>query len=168
MIEYKITTPEDIDLLMASRLVMLREVNHLAADYEYSEELKNCSRDYFLNGDQTTVLALDGGKVAGCASISYITIMPTFSHATGKRSHLMNVYTDPAYRGQGIARKMVEMLIEDAWSKGATEISLDATTMGRPLYEKLGFKASTEAMVLNKDGSTSCCACSCTCSKKEN
>ena len=36
MIEYKITTPEDIDLLMESRLVMLREVNHLAPDYEYS------------------------------------------------------------------------------------------------------------------------------------
>lgn len=172
MIEYRITTPEDIDLLMESRLVMLREVNHLAPDYEYSEELKNCSREYFLNGDQTTVLALDDGKVAGCASISYITVMPTFSHATGKRSHLMNVYTDPSYRGQGIARTMVNMLIEDAWAKGATEISLDATTMGRPLYEKLGFKASSEAMVLNKDGSTSCCAsasaCSCSCSKKED
>ena len=96
--------------------------------------------------------------------------MPTFSHVTGKRSHLMNVYTDPSYRGQGIARTMVNKLIEDAWAKGATEISLDATTMGRPLYEKLGFKASSEAMVLNKDGSTSCCAsaCSCRCFKKEN
>lgn len=170
MIEYRITTPADIDLLMESRLVMLREVNHLPADYEYSQEIIDCSREYFLNGDQTTVLALGDGKVIGCASISYITIMPTFSHVTGKRSHLMNVYTDPSYRGQGIARTMVNKLIEDAWAKGATEISLDATTMGRPLYEKLGFKASSEAMVLNKDGSTSCCAsaCSCRCSKKEN
>lgn len=151
MIEYKITTSEDIDLLMESRLVMLREVNNLPDGYEYSEEIVNSSRDYFLNGDQTTVLALDNGKIAGCASISYMTIMPTFSHPTGKRSHLMNVYTDPAYRGQGIAKKMVTMLIEDAWSRGATEISLDATTMGRPLYEKLGFKDSTEAMVLTKE-----------------
>ena len=148
MIEYRITTPEDIDLLMESRLVMLREVNHLAPDYEYSEELKNCSREYFLNGDQTTVLALDDGKVAGCASISYITVMPTFSHATGKRSHLMNVYTNKDYRRQGIARKMVNMLIEDAWNKGATEISLDATQLGRPLYESLGFGNNTECMNL--------------------
>ena len=151
MIEYRITTSEDIELLMESRLVMLREVNNLPDDYVYSEEIINCSRDYFLNGDQTTVLALDNGKVVGCASISYMTIMPTFSHVTGKRSHLMNVYTDPSYRGQGIACKMVNMLIEDAWNKGATEISLDATAMGRPLYEKLGFKASTEAMVLTKE-----------------
>lgn len=151
MIEYRITTAEDIDLLMESRLVMLREVNNLPEDYEYSEELVNSSKDYFLNGDQTTVLALDDGKIAGCASMSYFTIMPTFSHPTGKRAHLMNVYTDPSYRGQGIAKKMVNMLIEDSWSKGATEISLDATVMGRPLYERLGFKASTEAMTLCKE-----------------
>ncbi len=150
MIEYRITTNDDIGLLMESRLTMLKEVNDLPDDYEYSQDFIDNSREYFLNGDQTTILALDGGNIAGCASISYITIMPTFSHPTGKRAHLMNVYTNPAYRGQGIAKKMVNMLIEEAWSRGATEISLDATKMGRPLYEKLGFYSSTEAMAISK------------------
>ena len=80
--------------------------------------------------------------------MSYMTIMPTFSHPTGKRAHLMNVYTNSNYRRQGIARRMVTMLIDDAWGKGATEISLDATESGRPLYESLGFKDSKECMVL--------------------
>ena len=145
MIEYRITTNDDIELLIESRLTMLKEVNNLPDDYEYPQEFIDCSREYFLNGDQTTVLALDGDKIAGCASISYITMMPTFSHPTGKRAHL-----DPAYRGQGIAKKMVNMLIDEAWSRGATEISLDATKMGRPLYEKLGFYNSTEAMAISK------------------
>ena len=74
--------------------------------------------------------------------------MPTFSHPTGKRAHLMNVYTRKEYRRQGIAKKMVELLIEDAKEKHATEISLDATESGRPLYESLGFKASDECMVM--------------------
>lgn len=45
---------------------------------------------------------------------------------------------------------MCEMLIEDAWDRGATEISLDSTVTGRPLYSSLGFKDSNECMVLTK------------------
>lgn len=148
MIEYRIATKDDIELMMSSRLEMLRVVNNLDSDYQYSDELENCSRDYFLNGDQTTVLALDGDKVIGCASMSYMWIMPTFSHPTGKRAHLMNVYTNSNYRRMGIAGMMVNMLIEDAWSKGATEISLDATASGRPLYESLGFGTNPDCMNL--------------------
>ena len=149
--EIRIATQEDIDLMMNSRLEMLKVVNDLPADYEYTEQLVNESRDYFLNGDHVTVLAIDGSEVIGCASMSFMRIMPTFSHPTGRRAHLMNVYTRNTYRRQGIARKMVEMLIDETWKRGATEISLDATTMGRPLYESLGFTSSTECMVLTKE-----------------
>ena len=150
MVEIRIASKDDIELLMSSRLEMLKVVNNLPADYEYSEEIVRESRDYFLNGDHITVLAIDDGKVIGCASMSFMWIMPTFSHPTGKRAHLMNVYTRSEYRRQGIARKMVNMLIDETWKRGATEISLDATTMGRPLYESLGFTNSTEGMVLTK------------------
>ena len=151
MVEIRIATTDDIELLMSSRLEMLKVVNNLPADYEYSEEIVRESRDYFLNGDHITVLAIDDGKVIGCASMSFMWIMPTFSHPTGKRAHLMNVYTRSEYRRQGIARKMVNMLIDETWKRGATEISLDATTMGRPLYESLGFTNSTEGMVLSRE-----------------
>ena len=150
MVEIRIATNDDIELLMSSRLEMLKVVNNLPADYEYTEEIVRESRDYFLNGDHITVLAVDDGEVIGCASMSFMWIMPTFSHPTGKRAHLMNVYTRSEYRRQGIARKMVNMLIDETWKRGATEISLDATTMGRPLYESLGFTNSTEGMVLTR------------------
>ena len=148
--KYKLATKDDIELMMKSRLEMLKVVNNLPQDYQYTDEIVKESREYFLNGDQTTVLAIDDGEVVGCASMSYMWIMPTFSHPTGKRAHLMNVYTRSSHRRQGIARQMCEMLIEDAWKRGATEISLDATTMGRPLYESLGFTTSSEGMVLTR------------------
>ena len=153
MIQYKIANSEDIAELMQIRLEMLREVNFLSKDYPFSEDFYSYSRDYFLNGLHTTVLAVDeideeNGKTIGCATLCYIEMMPTFSHPTGRRSHLMNVYTAPDYRGQEIARRMVEWLIEEARRRGVTEISLDATTSGRPLYRKLGFQDSEECMVL--------------------
>ena len=75
--------------------------------------------------------------------------MPTYDHPTGKRAHLMNVYTNKDYRRQGIGKKMVELLIDEAKSKGCTEISLDATEQGRCLYTQLGFTANNNGMVLN-------------------
>ena len=79
MIDYKIATLTDMDLLMASRLEMLKVVNDLPEDYVFSDELVNESRKYFEDGDQTTVLAIDDGKFIGCATICYIHMMPTFS-----------------------------------------------------------------------------------------
>lgn len=147
--EYRVTDANDIDMLMDVRLSMLRIVNDLPDDYIFDDELVTNSRRYFLEGDQTTVVAVDDGRCVACASMSYIEIMPTFSHPSGKRAHLMNVYTEKHYRRRGIARRLVNMLIEDACVHGATEISLDATESGRPLYESVGFKASEECMVID-------------------
>lgn len=131
------------------RLEMLKVVNGLPADYEYDEGFVSACRDYFINGNQVTVLAMDEeNEVIGCATMSYIAVMPTFSHPTGKRAHLMNVYVREHYRRMGIAAEMAGMLIEDAGKKSVTEVSLDATSMGRPLYEQLGFRASEECMTL--------------------
>lgn len=148
MISYIKATNDDIELLMQSRLEMLKAVNNLAEDYIFPEELIKFSREYFKNPNQTTILAIDE-KVVGCATICYIEIMPTFSHPTGKRAHLMNVYTNRQYRRQGIAFQMLSLLIEEAREKGVTEISLDATELGRKLYKKYGFENSSECMILD-------------------
>ncbi len=149
---YRKTTKADMKILMKLRLEMLREVNGLSGEYEYDENFIFESRRYFESGEQTTVIASDGETLVGCASLSYTWIMPTFSHPTGNRAHLMNVYTRADYRRRGISKKMVEILIDEAKENGVTEISLDATEMGRPLYESLGFKASDSCMVMDLEG----------------
>ncbi len=144
----KKTDKNDIDDLMDIRLEMLREVNKLDKEASFDSTLQECSKSYFLNGDQTTVFAMDGDTIAGCASISYITIMPTFSHPTGKRAHLMNVYTRSGFRRRGVGKIMVQFLIDEAKERGITEISLDSTEMGHPLYKSMGFNNNADGMTL--------------------
>ena len=45
-------------------------------------------------------------------------LIKTFDHPCGKRAHIMNVYTRKSYRRQGIAFKMMKILIEEAKQKG--------------------------------------------------
>ena len=146
--KYVIADGQYLETVMELRLEMLRVVNGLDENAVFDKDFVNISEQYFKSGHQTTVLALDNEAV-GCASICYISLMPTFHHPTGKRAHIMNVYTRESHRRQGIAQKMVQMLIDDARAHGATEISLDATEAGRPLYEKCGFVKTQEGMVLN-------------------
>ena len=119
------------------------------AEADFSGEFTRLSEEFFKSGNQTTILDYDGEKAVGCATLCYITVMPTFDHPTGKRAHLMNVYTNPEYRRQGIARQTVTMLLDEAKERGVTYISLDTTQSGEPLYQALGFGHSKETMGLN-------------------
>lgn len=50
------------------------------------------------------------------------------------------VTTDPDYRGLGIGRKMLSAAIAYLRAAGVRTVKLDATPMGKPLYDRLGFR----------------------------
>lgn len=70
---------------------------------EFEGEFARVSEEYFSSKDQTTILAFDGERSVGCATICYVTLVPTLDHPTGKRAHIMNVYTNADHRRQGTA-----------------------------------------------------------------
>ena len=60
------------------------------------------------------------------------------------------MYTNPEHRRQGIAYKTLDLLVKESRKRGIFAISLEATDMGRPLYEKYGFiKMEDEMELLN-------------------
>lgn len=54
------------------------------------------------------------------------------------------VLTDPEFRGRGLASALMRHAVELLQSRGVTTIRLDATTLGRPVYERLGFAVDYE------------------------
>ena len=65
-----------------------------------------------------------------------------------KKAYIMNMYTAPEYRRQRIALHTLDLLVKDAKEQGAFQIALEATDMGRPLYERYGFVKMEDEMEL--------------------
>ncbi len=149
--EHRIATPDDIDILVKTRIEVLRAANKLDDSVDMTEvEIE--ARAYYSQalkaGGHTAVLVFDEDKFIGAGAVSYYKVMPTFHNPSGEKAYIMNMYTAPDYRRQGIALKTLDILVKDIKSKGITEISLEATDMGRPLYEKYGFVAADNEMTL--------------------
>lgn len=148
---YKKATLADIDILTKTRIDVLRAANQLSADTDM-EELKKQSRHYYQKAlcDNTHIayLIFDNERFAGAGGVSFFQVMPTFHNPSGQKAYIMNMYTAPEYRRKGIAYKTLDMLVKDAKSRGITAISLEATAMGRPLYEKYGFVKMNDEMEL--------------------
>jgi GNAT superfamily N-acetyltransferase len=63
---------------------------------------------------------------------------------TGRRAYVMNVYTNPKYRHQGLARRLMRTILDWCRENGIQTVALQASDEGRPLYESLGFKSTNE------------------------
>jgi len=148
---YKIATIEDLDVLVKTRIEVLRAANKLDASVDMSK-VEHESRLYYQKalseGSHVAVLVYDGGRFVGAGGVSFYTVMPTFHNPSGRKAYIMNMYTKPEYRRKGIAYHTLDMLIEAAREKGITHIILEATDMGRPLYEKYGFLKMEDEMQL--------------------
>ena len=100
------------------------------------------------NETHTAYLVFDEEKFVGAGGVSYFQVMPTYHNPSGYKAYIMNMYTNPEYRRNGIAIKTLSLLVEDAKKRGVHAISLEATDMGKPLYVKFGFVKMNDEMEL--------------------
>ena len=149
--EYKKATIADIDELVRTRIIVLRAANNLSDDVDMSVVEKE-SYEYYKRaletGEHIAYLVYDKENFIGAGGVSFYQVMPTYHNPTGRKAYIMNMYTAPEYRRQGIAINTLDLLVKDASKQGVTQIALAATDMGRPLYEKYGFVKMEDEMEL--------------------
>ena len=148
---YKRAAAPDIGLLTNTRIEVLRAANQLSGAVDMSL-VEQQSREYYqealASGNHVGYLVFDGDLFIGAGGVSFFRVMPTFHNPTGWKAYITNMYTNPAYRRRGIAYHMLELLVQEAGKREVSFISLEATQMGRPLYERYGFVKMEDEMVL--------------------
>ena len=129
---------------------MRRERETVELKISEAEFLQN-NRDYFktaiADGTYLGVIAEIDGKIAATGGICFHNHPPSYSNPTGKSACLLNMYTVPEFRGRGAARKIVEFLLIQAQDNGCCQVFLNASSMGKPLYQKIGFTDVADEMV---------------------
>lgn len=150
---YKKATMADIDELVRTRIIVLRAANKLSDDVDMSVVEKESYAYYksaLETGEHIAYLVYDNGTFIGAGGVSFYQVMPTYHNPTGKKAYIMNMYTAPEYRRQGIAIHTLDLLVKDAREQGVSQIALEATDMGRPLYERYGFVKMEDEMELRR------------------
>ena len=90
-------------------------------------------------------LALDSsGRVAGGGGVLLCPWPANPKDRCTERAVILNVYTEPEFRKQGIARQIMLRILAWAKERGLRSVNLHASDEGQPLYEKLGFEATNE------------------------
>jgi ribosomal protein S18 acetylase RimI-like enzyme len=89
----------------------------------------------------------DRGDVVAGAGLWLMDWPPHILSVHGRRAYILNVYVDPGYRRQGLARHMMKLILVWCKEHEIPTVALHASDEGRSLYESLKFMASNEMKI---------------------
>ena len=139
--------PKDLQVILHHRRAMFEDMGY--REPGPLEAMEQSARPFFAQalaeGWYRGWLAVNaaGGVVAGGG----ILILPWPSHprdSQTRRPMIVNIYTEPAYRRRGLARRLMQAMLDWSRQRGYGTVSLHASDYGRSLYESLGFKPTNE------------------------
>lgn len=136
-------TLDDIESLIRLRVDYLtEEKGSLTQDDESA--IRTQLRKYFSKHIPVNtfvgILAEIDGEIVSTAYLSIFEKPANQAFITGVTGTLFNVLTYPRYRRKGIASKVIKQIVEEARGIGVSCLDLSATSDGKKLYEKFGFK----------------------------
>jgi GNAT superfamily N-acetyltransferase len=85
-----------------------------------------------------------GGEIVACGGVVIHYVPPTTRNLQGREAYIMNMYTRPGWRRQGIGTAILQAILDHLRTSGITVVSLHATDSGRSIYKREGFEPSSE------------------------
>ncbi len=149
-LRYRFARRDDIGALVRLRLDFFIEGGN---DPKSVAKLAPAIRAYFKkflpSGDFVVALAEREGEIIALCGMVLDHHPPRPGHPTGLSPYILNVYVLPKFRGQGIASRLMAMLVAKAKKSGAKSVSLHHWPGKSGFYEKLGFTLREREMSLS-------------------
>lgn len=139
--------PEDLDTILHHRRRMFEDMGKF--DPATLDAMTAVSRsllgDGLADGSYRGWLALaPDGAVAAGGGVIILRFQPHPMDPRPQRAWVVNMFTEPEHRRRGLARQLLETMVDWCRTDGLSFLYLHASDFGRPLYEDLGFVATNE------------------------
>ena len=113
------------------------------------DQMEAAANEYFStaipDGSYRGFMAVtDSGEVVGGAGIVISPWPGSFDQKLPRRAMILNMYVEKPHRRRGIARALMEAMIEWCRQEKFAYVGLHASDEGRPLCERLGFQPTNE------------------------
>jgi GNAT superfamily N-acetyltransferase len=139
-VTFRVATAEDIEALADLRWQMSAEYEAGEVTREqYVAAFREAIADDLACGRYRAWLAEADGRPVACTALIWWPMPPNLDDLHRRRGYVSSVFTHPDYRSRGLARRLMEMLIAEARELHITKLLLNTSTMGRSLYESMGF-----------------------------
>lgn len=142
MISIRQACLDDLDVLVRLRVALLEEmgdIKSVTAREAVAEKNTMYITENIQKGDFLCWVAEIDGNIVGTGGLTFWKKPPNYKCLTGSEAYIMNMYTLPEWRGNGIATAILQKIIRFVRTTDATRIWLHATKGGRPVYEKERF-----------------------------
>ncbi|MDZ8224149.1 GNAT family N-acetyltransferase [Nostoc sp. ChiVER01] len=140
---------QDLEALIQLRLELLREAGDIKGNSD-TANLAEATRKYFAEkmpqNDFLAWLAEVDSQIVATSGLVFFQRPPYNGNLSGSEAYIMNVYTIPMWRGQGIATALLKEIISFVRATEAKRLWLHATEDGKRIYEKLGFVSTSKKM----------------------
>ena len=147
---YRKARYEEIPLLLELRKKQLVDEG-IAASINIDNSLKSFFERHMSDDTLVEWVAEDCGKIVATAALLFQEFPPTFTNPNdiNIKGYVTNMYTAPQYRGRGIAKKLLDILVIEAREHNVLKIWLGASKMGKPVYLDYGFEGADIWLELN-------------------
>ena len=146
----RLATADEASILAHHRASMFKDMKEV--DEQGGSIIANASEDHLAAlieaREYFGFLAEHEGQVVGGGGVWLRPLLPRPGRLQGAmEAYVLNVYTEPEHRRNGVARAIMEAIIEWSRDQRVARITLHASEDGRPLYESLGFRISNEMRI---------------------
>jgi GNAT superfamily N-acetyltransferase len=143
----RLATSKDIELLVRHRHMMFEEMSSPSkeaartADESYRTWALEMMKRGLFHG---YIVTTREGRPAASGCVWLREIQPSPDRPTVMVPYVMSVYTSPEFRRSGLASMIMEEAAEWARREGFHKIVLHASSVGRKVYSRLGWKRTWE------------------------